>query len=88
MFGHAGVSFGIAAINEMADDLPPLAAQAVRKSGNAVMCALCGVLGAPEHSTDAVARPGVFTRNADRRRAVVSGCIASLRRTGFSAIIA
>ena len=35
------------------------------------MCALCGVLGATEHWTDAVARPGVFTRNTDaasRRR--------------------
>jgi hypothetical protein len=35
------------------------------------MCALCGVLGETEHWTDAVARPGVFTRNTDaasRRR--------------------
>jgi hypothetical protein len=35
------------------------------------MCSLCGVLGANDHWTDAVARPGVFTRNAegsDRRR--------------------
>jgi hypothetical protein len=35
------------------------------------MCALCGVLGGPEHWTDAVARPGIFTRNTDaaaRRR--------------------
>jgi hypothetical protein len=35
------------------------------------MCALCGVLGGIEHWTDAVARPGVFTRNTDaasRRR--------------------
>ena len=35
------------------------------------MCALCGVLGGGEHWTDAVARPGVFTRNTDpasRRR--------------------
>jgi hypothetical protein len=35
------------------------------------MCALCGVLGAPEHWTDAAARPGVFSRNTDpaaRRR--------------------
>ena len=29
------------------------------------MCALCGVLGEPEHWTDAAARPGVFTRNTD-----------------------
>ena len=35
------------------------------------MCALCGVLGGPEHWTDAAARPGIFTRNTDpasRRR--------------------
>ena len=35
------------------------------------MCALCGVLDGSEHWTDAVARPGVFTRNTDaasRRR--------------------
>ncbi len=35
------------------------------------MCSLCGVLGGNEHWTDAVARPGVFTRNAnhiERRR--------------------
>lgn len=35
------------------------------------MCSLCGVLGGNEHWADAVARPGVFTRNherVDRRR--------------------
>lgn len=35
------------------------------------MCGLCGVLGGPKHWTDAVARPGIFTRNTDeiqRRR--------------------
>ena len=35
------------------------------------MCSLCGVLGGVDHWTDAVARPGVFTRNIDaaaRRR--------------------
>lgn len=35
------------------------------------MCSLCGVLGGNEHWTDAAARPGVYTRNADavaRRR--------------------
>jgi hypothetical protein len=35
------------------------------------VCALCGVLGVSDHWTDAVARPGVFTRTADplqRRR--------------------
>lgn len=30
------------------------------------MCSLCGVLGGNEHWADAVARPGVFTRNLDR----------------------
>lgn len=35
------------------------------------MCSLCGVLGGNEHWADAIARPGVFTRNherIDRRR--------------------
>jgi len=35
------------------------------------MCSLCGILGSNEHWADAVARPGVYTRNADpvdRRR--------------------
>ncbi|MDX3929710.1 MAG: hypothetical protein QHC90_28430 [Shinella sp.] len=35
------------------------------------MCSLCGVLGGNEHWADAVARPGVYTRNLepiDRRR--------------------
>ena len=35
------------------------------------MCSLCGVLGGNEHWADAVARPGVYTRNAgpiERRR--------------------
>ncbi|AID28142.1 hypothetical protein ACVILI_002092 [Mesorhizobium sp. USDA 4775] len=30
------------------------------------MCSLCGILGSNEHWTDAVARPGVFTRNTER----------------------
>ena len=30
------------------------------------MCALCGVLGADDHWTSAVSRPGVYTRNDDR----------------------
>lgn len=30
------------------------------------MCSLCGVLGGNEHWADAVARPGVYTRNGDR----------------------
>jgi hypothetical protein len=29
------------------------------------MCALCGVLGGSDHWTDAVARPGVYSRSAD-----------------------
>jgi hypothetical protein len=35
------------------------------------MCALCGILGGTDHWTDAITRPGVFTRNTDaasRRR--------------------
>jgi hypothetical protein len=35
------------------------------------MCALCGVLSGSDHWTDAVARPGIFSRNTDaasRRR--------------------
>ena len=35
------------------------------------MCSLCGVMGGSDHWADAVARPGVFTRNTDtpeRRR--------------------
>ncbi len=42
-----------------------------KQIGRTVMCALCGLLGGSEHWTDAVARPGVFTRNTDaasRRR--------------------
>lgn len=30
------------------------------------MCSLCGILGGNEHWADAVARPGVYTRNAER----------------------
>ncbi|OVE86862.1 hypothetical protein B7W89_24605 [Agrobacterium tumefaciens] len=30
------------------------------------MCSLCGVLGGNEHWADAVARPGVYTRTAER----------------------
>jgi len=30
------------------------------------MCSLCGVLGADDHWTSAVARPGVYTRNVDQ----------------------
>jgi hypothetical protein len=31
------------------------------------MCALCGVLGVDNHWTDAVARPGVYSRNEETR---------------------
>ncbi|WFR98670.1 hypothetical protein [Rhizobium tumorigenes] len=30
------------------------------------MCSLCGILGGNEHWADAVARPGVYTRNTER----------------------
>jgi hypothetical protein len=39
-----------------------------KQIGSTVMCALCGVLGGPEHWTDAVARPGIFTDAGARRR--------------------
>ena len=71
MIGHPGVRF--VTMNEMADDFARRSPrQALSTSGGGrSMCALCGVLGGPEHWTDAVARPGVFTRNTDpaaRRR--------------------
>ena len=46
------------------------------------MCALCGVLGGAEHWTDAVVRPGVFSRNTDaasRRRERASQMAAANR---------
>ena len=46
------------------------------------MCALCGVLGGADHWTDAIARPGVFTRNTDpasRRRERMSRVAAANR---------
>jgi hypothetical protein len=52
------------------------------QNGTTVMCALCGVLGATEHWTDAVARPGVFTRNTDaasRRRERMNRAAAANR---------
>ena len=30
------------------------------------MCSLCGILGADDHWSSAVARPGTYSRNADR----------------------
>jgi hypothetical protein len=54
------------------------------------MCALCGVLGGNGHWTDAVPRPGVFTRNTDalqRRRerlAQVAGANRILKAYGLA----
>ena len=54
------------------------------------MCALCGVLGGAGHWTDAVARPGVFTRSSDpvqRRRErvqLVAGANHILRAYGLA----
>lgn len=31
------------------------------------MCSLCGILGCDDHWTNAIARPGVYTRNLDSR---------------------
>src|ERR1700722_16471397 len=42
-----------------------------RRRARVKMCSLCGVLGGIEHWTDAIARPGIYTRNAsliERRR--------------------
>src|SRR6201988_85982 len=52
------------------------------QNGRTVMCALCGVLGATEHWTEAVSRPGVFTRNTDaasRRRERMNRAAAANR---------
>lgn len=46
------------------------------------MCSLCGALGGNEHWADAVARPGVYTRNVeriDRRRERASRVAAANR---------
>lgn len=50
------------------------------------MCALCGVLGGADHWTDAVPRPGVFTRNTDtlqRRRERGRRVVAANRILGI-----
>jgi hypothetical protein len=50
------------------------------------MCALCGVLGGDGHWTDAVARPGVFTRNVDslqRRRERIHRVTCAQKVLGF-----
>ncbi|TCU12579.1 hypothetical protein [Rhizobium sullae] len=47
------------------------------------MCSLCGILGGNEHWADAFARPGVYTRSAERidrrreraRRVAIANCI-------------
>jgi hypothetical protein len=46
------------------------------------MCSLCGILGGNEHWADAVARPGVYTRNVeriDRRRERANRVMAANR---------
>jgi hypothetical protein len=56
------------------------------------MCSLCGVLGGNEHWTDAVARPGVYTRNASpverRRERAHRVRIANLVLTRFGMAVA
>jgi hypothetical protein len=50
------------------------------------MCALCGVLGGPEHWTDAAPRDGIFTRNTDtqhRRRERMARVARARRILGF-----
>ena len=62
--------------------LPAARLANAEQNGRTVMCALCGVLGATEHWTDAVARPGVFTRNTDaasRRRERMNRAAAANR---------
>jgi len=62
--------------------LPAARLANAEQNGTTVMCALCGVLGATEHWTDAVARPGVFTRNTDaasRRRERMNRAAAANR---------
>ena len=52
------------------------------------MCSLCGVLGCDDHWTNAVDRPGIYTRNTDRisrrreaaRRLVVANAVLATRR--------
>lgn len=44
----------------------PFKSKKCAATGKICMCSLCGILGGNEHWADAVARPGVFTRNGDR----------------------
>ena len=50
------------------------------------MCALCGILGGPEHWTDAAPRAGIFTRTADpllRRRERMARVACARRVLGY-----
>ena len=66
MIGHPGVRF--VTMNEMADDFAtPVARARSEHRRREQRCARCAAFSAaPSHWTDAAARPGVFTRNADR----------------------
>lgn len=46
------------------------------------MCSLCGILGCDDHWTSPIARPGVFSRNADRqsRRAETARRLAAANK--------
>lgn len=52
------------------------------------MCSLCGILGCDDHWTNAIARPGVYTRNHDTqsrraeqsRRIKAANAVLSFRR--------
>ncbi|TMV15528.1 hypothetical protein [Arenibacterium halophilum] len=46
------------------------------------MCSLCGILGCDDHWTNAVERPGVYSRNTDRqaRRAETARRMAAANR--------
>jgi hypothetical protein len=56
------------------------------------MCSLCGILGCDDHWTNAVERPGVYTRNADRqqrrtesvRRVAAANRVLSFRRLSLA----
>jgi hypothetical protein len=60
--------------------------------GDSNMCSLCGILGCDDHWTNAVDRPGVYTRNADRqqrrtdgaRRIAAANQVLSFRRLSLA----
>ena len=57
-----------------------------KKSNDALMCALCGVLGGGGDWTEAAARPGVFTPNVgslQRRRERINRVACAQRVLGF-----